>query len=111
VVLNTLRATRVSTDAMALAMALHTGGIGVQDFVIAPAMLSMTTLLAESAIGRYMNRAQEQLKLRQRVAVEQLFTEHLTIPLSRMTELLDPATRLNISPEVLAEAEHLRNAS
>ena len=110
-VLNTLRATRVSTDAMALAMALHTGGIGVQDFVIAPAMLSVTTLLAESAIGRYMNRAQEQLKLRQREAVEQLFTAHLTTPLSRITELLDPATRLNISAEVLAEAEHLRQTS
>ena len=109
VVLNTLRATRVTTDAVALAMALHTGGIGVQDLVIAPAMLSVTSLLTESAIGRYMNRAQEQLKKKQKESVEQLFRNELFAPLICIPDLLDPATRLNVSPEMLAAAEALRS--
>ena len=72
-VLNSLRATRVTTDAAALAVALHTGGIGVQDFIIAPAMLSLTTMLTESALGRYMNKAAADLKQQQFKAVKELF--------------------------------------
>jgi hypothetical protein len=103
-VLNSLRATRVTTDAAALAMALHTGGIGLQDFVIAPAMLSVTTLLAESALGRYMSKAAEQLKHRQRAAVEELFRTAMQQPLTELPSELDPDTRLNIPPAALAAA-------
>ena len=108
VVLNGLRATRVTTDAAALAMALHTGGIGVQDFVIAPAMLSVTTLLAESALGRYMNKAASQLKLRQKDAVTHLFHSRIVEPLAGLPARLDASSRLNIPPETLAAAEALR---
>ncbi len=103
-VLNSLRATRVTTDAAALAVALHTGGIGLQDFVIAPAMLSVTTLLAESALGRYMGKAAEQLKLRQKAAVEQLFKTAIREQLASLPDQLDPDARLNIPPAALNAA-------
>ena len=103
-VLNSLRATRVTTDAAALAVALHTGGIGVQDFIIAPAMLSVTTLLAESALGRYMGKAAEQLKQRQQAAVRELFTAALRVPLAELPDRLDPDAQLGIAPATLAAA-------
>lgn len=103
-VLNSLRATRVTTDAAALAMALHTGGIGVQDFVIAPAMLSVTSLLTESTLGRYMNRAAEQLKQRQRSAVAMLFRTALFERLAQIPGRIDPELRIGIAPETLAQA-------
>ena len=106
VMLNSLRATRVTTDAAALALALHTGGIGVQDFVIAPAMLSLTTLLAEGAIGHFMDRAQEQLKEAQFNAVSDLFQVAMTEVLYHLPEELDTGTRLGISPAALARASN-----
>ena len=105
VVLNSLRATRVTTDAAALALALHTGGIGLQDFVIAPAMLSVTTLLTESALGRFMNKSAELLKLRQKEAVRQLLWSALREPLSALPDHLDADRWMDISPETLAMAE------
>jgi GTPase Era involved in 16S rRNA processing len=61
--LNGLRAARVSTDTAALIIALKTGGIGLNDLILAPAMLSFSTMLAESAVGRYMKTVEEKLKL------------------------------------------------
>ena len=103
-VLNSLRATRVTTDAAALAVALHTGGIGVQDFVIAPAMLSVTSLLTESALGRYMNKSAEQLKSQQKKAVTQLFAIAIREPLANLPEQLDPSSRVGITAETLNQA-------
>lgn len=100
-ILNSLRATRVTTDAAALGVALHTGGIGVQDFVIAPAVLSMTTLLTESALGHFMTRAQEQLKLRQKEKVRSLLATALGTPLIALTASIDPDVRLGIPREAL----------
>ncbi len=107
VVLNTLRATRVTTDATALAVALHTGGIGVQDFVIAPAMLSLTSILAEGALGHYMNRAQTQLQQRQLEAVRRLFKESIIDPLKSLPLEMDPSFRIGISPETLTSIKEL----
>lgn len=107
-VLNSLRATRVTTDAAALGVALHTGGIGVQDFVIAPAILSMTSILAESALGHFMNRAQEQLKRKQLDAVRILFQEALCAPLASIPDAIDPGIRIGISPAQLEAAATLR---
>lgn len=100
-VLNSLRATRVTTDAAALGVALHTGGIGVQDFVIAPAVLSMTSMLTESALGHFMTRAQDQLKKRQQSVVESLLREGLKEPLMALTLELDPTVRLGIPRQEL----------
>ena len=108
VVLNSLRATRVTTDAAALGVALHTGGIGVQDFVIAPAILSMTSILAESALGHFMNRAQEQLKRKQLDAVKALFQTALCGPLATIPDAIDPCLRIGISSEQLEAAASLK---
>jgi len=110
-VLNTLRATRVTADAAALALGLHTGGIGVQDFIIAPAILSVTSLLAESALGRYLHKAEADLKQRQLQETRRLFDENLRPVLQGLPLRLKGEGRFNIPKEALdAAGESLMNA-
>ena len=105
-VLNSLRATRVTADAAVIAIALHTGGIGMHDLVIAPAMLTVTSLLAESALGSYMRRVESELKQRQLAAVKQsLFNESIKEKLLELSGQLSSVTHFNISPEQLQQAE------
>ena len=104
--LNSLRATRVTTDAAALAVALHTGGIGMHDFIITPAVLSVTSLLAESALGGYMNRMAAELKQRQfQIVKEKLFEGHLKQALQILPQKMNHSSKFNISNETLSEAE------
>lgn len=105
VVLNSLRATRITTDAAALALALHSGGIGIQDFVIAPATLSLTSMLTEGALGRYVNRAADELKVRQLEAVNKLLRETLGRWLQTLPERLDGSKHLKVSDTQLAHVE------
>ena len=77
--LNGLRAARVSTDAAAVVLALKTGGIGLSDLILAPAMLSFSTLLAEGAVGRYMKGIEEDLKIKQLKSVN----EHILTPMQQ----------------------------
>lgn len=107
-VLNSLRATRATTEAAALAIALHTGGLGIQDLILAPAMLSLTSMLTESALGRYMKKAEKELKQKQMATVEKLFRESLQTPLLRLPAKMDGARRFDISPETLRAAESQR---
>jgi hypothetical protein len=104
-ILNALRATRVTADAAALGLALHTGGIGVQDFIIAPAILSVTSLLAESALGHYMHKAEAELKARQSTETRKLFEETLRPALIRLPERLSGEGRFKIPGKLLAEVE------
>jgi hypothetical protein len=67
--LNSLRAARVTTDAAGLLIALKTGGVGLNDLVLMPAMLSFTTMLTEGAVGGYMLTVEKRLKTAQREAV------------------------------------------
>lgn len=60
--LNTLRATRATTDAAGVALAVKSGGLAPADLILAPAMLSITTLLTESALGRYLDSIANRLK-------------------------------------------------
>ncbi|MEQ1486193.1 GTPase domain-containing protein [Methyloglobulus sp.] len=104
--LNSLRATRVTADAAVIALALHTGGIGMHDLIIAPAMLTVTSLLAESALGSYMGRVEAELKQRQLAAVKQaLFTDSMKKKLLELSGQLSSVTYFNISPEQLQQAE------
>ena len=64
--LNTLRATRVTTDAAGVALAFKSGGLAPADLVLAPAMLSLTSLLTESALGRWLDGVKRRLKREQR---------------------------------------------
>ncbi len=105
-VLNSLRATRVTTDAAAIALTLHMGGIGMHDLIVAPAMLTVTSLLAESAIGSYMHKVEAELKLHQFNTVKQaLFVECIGKKLLALPEQLSRLTHFNISPEQLKAAE------
>ncbi len=105
-VLNALRATRVTADAAVIAFTLHTGGIGIQDLVIAPAMLTVTSMLTESAIGSYMHKIESELKQQQLIAVKQsLFIDSLTKQLLALPEQLSVLTYFNIPPDLLHEAE------
>lgn len=59
--LNTLRAARVSADAAGVALAVKSGGLAPADLILAPAMLSVTTLLTESALGKYLDSVKRNL--------------------------------------------------
>ncbi|MDD1628797.1 MAG: GTPase domain-containing protein [Methylococcaceae bacterium] len=105
-VLNSLRATRVTTDAAAIALTLHMGGIGVHDLIFAPAMLTVTSLLTESAIGSYMHKVEQELKQHQHNTVKQaLFVEIIGQSLLALPEQLSTMTHFNISPDQLKAAE------
>ena len=105
-ILNTLRATRVTADAAVIAFTLHTGGIGVQDLVIAPAMLTVTSMLTESAIGSYMNKVENELKQQQLSIVKQtLFIDTLVKHLLLLPEQLSGLTYFNIPLASLQAAE------
>ena len=104
--LNSLRAARVTTDAAALVLALHTGGLSASDLVLAPALLSLTSLLAESAVGQHMKVIEKELKEKQAKQVEQLLINQiLREKLSTLPNGLQHQNLYNISPERLAEAE------
>jgi len=105
-VLNSLRATRATADATLIAISFYLGGIGVDDLVIAPAMLTVTSLLAESAVGGYMHKVEAELKQNQFNTVKQaLFIDSLRNKLLQLPEQLSMTTYFNISPEQLRAAE------
>jgi hypothetical protein len=108
IVLNSLRATRATTDAAAIAFAIHSGGLGMQDLILAPAMFTVTSLLAESAIGGYMRVVEGELKQSQLKTVKQLlFNDVIRTRLLKLPEQLSPSTHFNISPDQLHSAEKL----
>lgn len=106
--LNSLRAARVTTDAAALVLALHTGGLSASDLVLAPALLSLTSLLAESAVGQHMKVIEKELKEKQGKQVEELLINKiLRAQLATLPKQLRHQNLYNISPQRLAEAETL----
>jgi hypothetical protein len=104
--LNSLRATRLTTDSAALILAIHTGGIGLQDLIITPVILSVTSLLAESALGSYMKRVEAELKRTQfGVVKQQLFEQHIKTPLLGLPDRVSSAVQFNIPKQKLEEIE------
>lgn len=104
--LNSLRATRASADATAIVLAFYMGGIGIYDLAIAPAMLTLTSLLAESAVGSYMYRIEAELKQQQLNTVKQsLFVDFLADQLMQLPQQLSSTAYFNISREQLRIAE------
>jgi hypothetical protein len=105
-VLNSLRATRATADAAVIALTLQMGGIGLHDLVIAPAMLTLTSLLAESAVGSHMHKVETELKQNQFNTVKQtLFVDSLRKKLLQLPEHISMTTHFNISPDQLRAAE------
>ncbi len=112
--LNSLRAARATADAAAIGLALKTGGIGMSDFVLAPAMLSVTTLLTESALGKYIDRIKARLRVEQFEAVDsRLFSGCLSHSLNAIAQEIQQSDNQSfISEKALSDAETmLRNAS
>lgn len=105
-VLNSLRATRITTDAGAMLLAIQTGGIGIHDLILTPLMLTITSLLAESAIGSYMHKVEAELKQHQLDTVKTgLFETALKQRLYPLAQELRSLSRFNISEQQLSQAE------
>ncbi len=103
--LNSLRAARFSADAAAVALAIKTGGLGPTDLLLAPALLSFTSLLAESSVGRYMKRVEQSLKERQLILLRQLLWKPLEEKLLGLPPAGTGEKCLGLSARQLAEAE------
>ncbi|QWF72122.1 GTPase domain-containing protein [Methylomonas paludis] len=109
-VLNSLRATRISTDVLVMLLAIQAGGIGVHDLLLTPMMLSITSYLAESAIGSYMDRVAADLKRHQFNTVHNgLFDSHLKQALYRLPQLSLSNNSFNIPESLCRQAEKSLN--
>jgi hypothetical protein len=105
--LNTLRATRLTTDVAGIALALKTGGVGLNDLLFAPAMVSLTSMLTEGALGSYMTHVAGRLKQRQYAAVERdIFNGPVREALRELTGNLEAPGLFGISRQDYAAAEH-----
>lgn len=105
-ILNSLRATRATTDAAALLLSIQAGGIGLHDLVLTPIMLTASSLLAESAIGSYMGRVEAELKQHQFATVKRLlFEQGLRGKLDSLPQHSTAANRFNISESQCQQAE------
>lgn len=104
--LNSLRAARVTTDAAAVVLAIKTGGIGLNDLILTPVMLSFTSMLAEGAVGRRMQQVERELKEKQRDAVASgLFAGIAAEQLLRLPQVMSRSGCYGISLEMLNAAE------
>ena len=93
--LNALRAARVSADAAGVALAVKSGGLAPSDLILAPAMLSVTSLLTESALGRYLEMSKKALKQEQQQHIRKRVLDGvLKTELQAMTEFRDNSTLL-----------------
>ena len=98
--LNALRATRVGTDAAGVALAFKSGGLAPADLVLAPAMLSLTSLLTESALGRWVDGVRRRLRREQRELVRERLVEGVLGRACRAAaETADPTRLLAGEPE------------
>lgn len=104
--LNGLRAARLTTDTAAIVLAVKTGGVGINDLLLTPAMLSITSLLAEGAVGGYMKQVESELKERQLVLLRQtLFRGVLAERLLHLPGWIPEARCYAIPTELIEHAE------
>ena len=104
-VLNALRGARMTADAAMVALTLYTGGIGLHDLAIAPAILMLTNFLTESAIGSYMKKVEADLKTQQLKTVKTQVFAPLSLRLQTLIDDLKTDSHFAISPSQLAEIE------
>lgn len=109
--LNSLRAARVTGDAAAVALAVKSGGLAPTDLLVAPAMLSATTLLTESALGRYMTSVKAELKREQSTEVrQQVFEGVLGAALQNLPKSMDQSNLLGLDLTTLDSPKKLPSA-
>ncbi len=104
--LNSLRAARATADAAGVALAVKSGGLAPTDLVLAPAMLSVTTLLTESALGKYLDATKAELRERQRQHITtRLLQGVLAAELVRLGETLpgDALYAQQLEPQLQAQ--------
>jgi len=101
--LNRLRAARVTADAAAIVLAVKSGGLGAVDLVLAPAMLSLTTMLTEGALGKYMDSVQNDLRKYQQREMTTLINKKLRRRLKAIATDSDHSNELYISEQKLSE--------
>ena len=107
VMLNTLRATRMSADIAAVVVAIKTGTVGLSEALLTPAMLSVTSSLTEGAVGTYVGTVRDQLKDHQFSLVQHLLRQELTMPLLSLD--LDNDALFRIDERNLQRIERIRN--
>jgi len=81
VTLNTLRATRLGADAGGIVLAIKTGTLGIYDALFAPAVISLTSYLTESAVGQYLRTVIARLKREQTERMSGVLQETIEQPL------------------------------
>ncbi len=105
VTLNSLRAIRASAEATAVVLTVKSGGLSVNDIILAPAMLSITSMLTESAMGSYLDRIKAKLLRQQLDSVDKkLFAGYLHSSLLSLVQNRS-SKDLAISQEELSAAE------
>ncbi|GAH45337.1 unnamed protein product, partial [marine sediment metagenome] len=109
IVLNALRASRVGADAAGVVVAVKTGAVGVSEALLTPAMLSLTSMLTESVVGKYMESVQNQLRERQRGLVRDLLRQEVFAPLLYRQKNQSNAALFGISEGELVEAERSKS--
>lgn len=82
--LNALRATRIGADAGGIVIAFNTGALGLYDALFAPAVLSLTSYLTESAVGQYLRSVIGGLKREQYERVSAIIDEYVARPLAAL---------------------------
>ncbi|MGV6816888.1 MAG: GTPase [Thiotrichales bacterium] len=102
--LNGLRAARVTADAAGVVLALKTGGIGINDLVLTPAMLSFTSMLAEGAVGRYMAKVEAELKKDQLASVDTHVLRVFRDQLNALPDHMDQSKCYGLSAQQMREA-------
>lgn len=102
--LHAMRAARATTDLAAVVLAVKTPGGLLHDALLAPAFLSLNSMLAESAAGAYYAQAARDLKDRQLVAARQEFFAPIEAALHGLGAP-DGAGDIDVSPEELLRAE------
>jgi hypothetical protein len=103
--LNTLRATRATTELASIALVIKTGGLGLNDLLFAPAMFAVTSILTEGALGSYMQHIANDLKKQQAEHVRATLMEGVFAARLRdlATDLRDPGL-FGVSAEQLQAA-------
>jgi len=100
--LNALRATRVSADAGGILIAFKTGTLGLYDALFAPAVISLTSYLTESAVGQYLRSVIAGLKREQYEQVSAIVQDCVQQPLDGLRP--DGAGLFGMSDDELARA-------
>jgi GTPase SAR1 family protein len=106
--LNTLRATRATADAAAVAFALKSGGIGLSDLVFTPAMLAFSSLLTEGAVGQFMDGIAKDLKQAQQRSIHERVFLPLQQQLLELNSELPGELLFGLDAKALERAEQAR---